>query len=213
MRKAQIEYDWGILYIPPSPTGMSIVYCHGGWRAGNIDHPDVKDYLDQGFSVGMIKYDRKANLSDDVAKVLAALKKVKEAWTDELTSLVGISRGGYLVYRTMISSRSKVADKVVVGSAPFDLLNWPQLKTFPKAWRDYFKKNPLEQIIDQGWVPEMPVLIVHGQVDAIVPYQQAKTANLFIRGSKSISIVNGNHSCPSIPVIRKKIGEWIRKEI
>ncbi|MDC6390651.1 alpha/beta hydrolase [Maribacter sp. PR1] len=189
------------VYLPAgrTPDTPFVVLIHGGaWvQAGKEYVRDIQDtLLDHGIAVANMNH-RYANATDthykqmlqDVDHALAYCSEHAEEWgtRDEGFTMVGASSGAHLA---MLSSytTSKSIKAIVDFSGPtyFDdtdlldyaveagLIEMVQMMT----GKSYDKEKPLDSAFTDSsplsHVKDIPVLIIHGTYDEVVPFSQSQ---------------------------------------
>lgn len=207
-----------MFWMPPKsvPIQHSVVvfYHGGGWRLGWPDQfPTVADwFLARGYPVIMPAYrllpwynfrDMREDLNLSLAKILELLRV--KGLEDKKLLIAGMSAGATLAAH-LCFNRNELADFCMTPNyfsgflsfgGPLDLNKLPDLPQVRRFAGGPFNSNAFQEANPMHWMSSsdhLPVLLVHGTDDAIVPFESSESFYQQYSGPKSLhSIVGGSH--------------------
>ncbi len=215
------------VYVPRSPgPHPTLLHIHGGgWVGGTRESVVLRTlpYLEMGFAVVNVSY-RLAAVASGPAAVedcLCALRWIfrnAKQYNFDTSKVVvmGYSAGGHLALTTGMIPASAGLDRQCPGTDPLkaaaivdwygitdvvDLLDGPNLRSYAVQWLgsqldrvDIAKRvSPLTYV--RRDLP--PTIIIHGDADPVVPYQQGVKLHNALQQSgvatELVTIPNGKH--------------------
>lgn len=235
------------VFEPAKPNKAAVVYLvSGGWVSDHSMlkgyMPQIeKLFADAGFTVFEVVHGAQPRykVSEIVEQVRAAVRFVHSHAGDygidaNRVGVSGISSGGHLSLM-IAGSPDSPANAVAAISPPTDLANWgkpdhlltdvPEMKIFlPALGVDPKAPNSDSAGVLQKLSPITlvnpkfpPTLIVHGDSDKIVPFQQAKVMDQALAkvgvDHKLVAIPGGGHDEKTfVPGIVKAL-EWFKEKL
>ncbi len=163
---------------------------------------------------------------DYEAAVSAALDYLDKRNDIELKQIgmAGVSLGGF--YSERAAAFEPRVRAVVGNCGPWNWAEcWPHLPALSKAAYIFHSgsKNEAEALENasllslEGVAQEIkqPLLIIHGKLDRLVPWEQAhKIAQAVGRNAQLAIFENGNHVCNNIPnVYRPLTADWLKEKL
>lgn len=205
-----------LLWMPPGDVLLQqhiVVFYHGGgWRLGWPDQfPTLADwFLTRGYPVIMPGYRLRPRFSfpemrEDLALTLQkimALREERAAFEGCKLLIGGMSAGGTLAAH-MLFNRSTLAEEIMQRglfsgfislAGPLDLDKLPNvapLRGFaggPHGSAPFKAANPITHLNGQE---QLPMILVHGTDDAIVPYLSSVSFFERYQGPKTFHTVEG----------------------
>jgi 2,6-dihydroxypseudooxynicotine hydrolase len=139
--------------------------------------------------------------------------------------LAGVSLGGYYALRAAAYEPRVTA--LVSNCSPWNLAEcWDHLPFLSRAAFQYHSgaKDLAEAFVNAGTLTlegsahriKQPVLIIHGQLDRLMPWEQARkiAAGIAGRNAELALFSDGNHVCNNIPyVCRPLTADWLREKL
>jgi acetyl esterase/lipase len=207
----------------PGPHPAMIIIHGGGWTAGakaSMVATWVVRYLQKGFVVANVEY-RLADVAIAPAAVQDALRAAgffldnatKYGADPTRTAVTGPSAGGHLALMVGMTPESARLDKPVKVRAVInfygitdvdDQLHGPNMRKYAVTWvpagpdRTALARRVSPMTYVRKDVP--PVLSLHGDADATVPYEHSVNLTKALKGSgaiaEMISVPNGIHGFP-----------------
>jgi 2,6-dihydroxypseudooxynicotine hydrolase len=158
-----------------------------------------------------------------VSATLNALARHSDIDFDRI-GLAGVSLGGYYAPR---AAAFEPRVKAAVGNCgPWNFAEcWPHLPALTRAAFQHHSgaQDEAEAIANAGQLSldgaaqkiEQPLLIIHGKLDRLIPWQQAhKIVDAVGRNAQLAMFENGNHVCNNIPyVYRPLTADWLREKL
>ena len=230
------------VYLPAdrSSATKTIIFVHGGfWIGGDKDELAgiAKQFRDKGYAAVSVNY-RLANTAEsnvhpaqvtDLGNAIAQIQDMAGEWkisADQL-SLAGASAGGHiaLLYAYAYDTGNHI--KTVISLAgPTNLANMqnasPQQAQVVRWFLGanagtpasvYQQASPLSHVS----ATTRPTLLLHGKLDAIVPYQQSvelkARLDQFGVKNKLVTYENLGHEADlnSVPGLVAEIDNWLRE--
>ncbi|GAA1898063.1 alpha/beta hydrolase family protein [Lapillicoccus jejuensis] len=173
------------------PRGATVVVVHGGfWRAAFDRHhaaPQAQAFADRGYHVAVLEYRRVSmpgggwpGTVDDVLAAVAAVRD--DADLPEPTVLVGHSAGGHLVALAASRTSAWGLRGAVSLAGCVDLRRGVELGMGDGAVHDLLGAEPAQDPADplaaadpSMTVPVVPVVLVHGDADDVVPLEVSRS--------------------------------------
>lgn len=193
-----------------SANGKTLLFCHGfrgskegGGRATAL----AEQVASHGFNAVRFDFTPLSTLSRQVAELSAVADFCRRQFGPELI-LLGRSMGGSAVL-AYAASDQRVAglclwatphnlhetfrlalgtgyDKLIKGETLFAEDEWGKLSLTPEFIRDFDNFDLLESV---EALPAVPLLLVHGRADAVVPVSHAQTIYQLAREPKKLVII------------------------
>ncbi len=171
-------------YLPDGPTDMpTVVFIHGGYWRPEYDRDHARSaaagLAAAGFPTALVEYRREPGRPDSmVDDVAAAIRHASsEAPVDNGILLVGHSAGGHLAL--LAATRDDLPVAGVLALAPLaSLTEADRLDLDDGAVRAFLgSPAPDRPDLDPGAlpVPGMPVVVMHGEADSLVPVEMSET--------------------------------------
>jgi dienelactone hydrolase len=166
------------------------------------------------------------HIRPDYEIAVAAMLDVLTGRSDidlERVGIVGVSLGGYYAPRAAAFERRLKAVAAIGGAYDFGAC-WPDL---PSLTREAFvhhsgagdeaeAQERASQLSLAGVAPQVaqPLLIVFGQQDRLIPWQQAERLAAEAPDARLVMLPDGNHVCNNIPYkYRPLVADWISEEL
>jgi acetyl esterase/lipase len=236
------------VYLPAdrSPKTAFLVNIHGGaWVQGDRkDDGKLSEYLlSQGIAVANLNY-RYANLTDthlpelldDIDHVVQYLSSHSKEWNTRNSgfSISGGSSGAHVSLMYAYTKNPQIKT-IVELCGPVDFTDVPTLQYVKAAhlfdvldkmsgnkivWNPgdavpeaYAKTSPVK------FVNQIPVMIIHGDKDEVVPVQQAYILEKVLKAKgvqyKLVVVPGAGHLITKLPedeqMVFKNMGEWLKK--
>jgi len=131
--------------------------------------------------------------------------------------LIGVGRGGYLIFNILLSSCALLVRKAVILSAPFNISAWNKKHLSPEQ-ASYYTVNPSDHFFDHMMLP--PILLLYGRTDSIVPHEQGSLALTGLRkvfepgkpkpNVQLITLAEQGHDLLKDKETVRNIVEWIK---
>jgi len=188
-KKETFEYKknlWLDVYFPKEKSEHLILFAHGGgWISGYRRQPNNVSWyrflVSKGFIVATIDY--RYGFLNEIEQLVEDLSDaynfVKNNINVKKISLMGLSAGGHLALYFGLKHKVKL-ENIVSYYSPCDLLDiWKSeslfarfavsttLKRLPSKSKDVYKYYSPISYVEKGVVP---ILLVHGMKDKVVPY-------------------------------------------
>lgn len=137
--------------------------------------------------------------------------------------LVGVSLGGYYAARVAAFEKRLTAAVAVAGPYSFGDF-WDDLPPNTKetvrhhtgAGNEDEARAAAERLSLEGVAPRitMPLLVIFGRQDRLIPYQQAERLAAEAPGAQLVMYEEGNHVCNNIPYkYRPLAGDWMAERL
>jgi len=131
--------------------------------------------------------------------------------------LIGVGKGGYLIFNILLSPCALLVKKAVILSAPFNTNTWNKKHLSPEQ-ASYYGVNPSDHFFDHMMLP--PVLLLYGRTDPIVPHEQGSLALTGLRKAfepgkqkpnvQLITLAEQGHDLLKDKETVRNIVEWIK---
>ena len=214
------EPDYFAMDSDPRPT---LIWIHGsGWLAGDkaAEIPQLIPYLERGWNVVNVNYRQgPASAPEAVDDVLCAYQRVIEIGeatgmpTDQIV-VSGASAGGHLALLVgMLNTRGEHPCRT--ASPPMAVVNWFGI-TDIEAVQEFLSETLPNGNYAAAWIGNAdkvseisskysplflvsentpPVITIHGDLDSVVPYEQATALHESLSTvNRLITVKGGNHS-------------------
>lgn len=210
-----------------SQIPVAVVYCHGAFGEGDaFDYSGVALLADSGFTVCLIRYGLASNIPADTNRTAAAINAFKIQGFPYVF-LIGISRGGFVVYSTLQNSLARhFITAAVICVGPTELVSWQQQTSVPQPnltnimkyfnWTgDLAQSSPL---MNAEQLRDLSMLLVYGQDDKVVPVDQGIRMAASINGPTSRSatlytLAGAGHNLADDSRVQKLIIAWILQHL
>jgi acetyl esterase/lipase len=236
------------VYLPAdrSPKTAFLVYIHGGaWTQGDktFDTKISEYLLSQGIAVANLNY-RYANLTDthlpelldDIDNVVKYLSSHSQEWNTRKNgfSISGGSSGAHVSMMYAYTKNPQIKT-IIEMCGPVDFTDVPTLQ--------YVKAANLLEVLDKmsgnkmAWSPgdkipdayaktspvkfvnQIPIMIIHGDKDEVVPIQQAYILENALKAKgtpyKLLVIPGAGHLITKLPgdeqTVFTNVAEWLKK--
>ncbi|KMQ61920.1 hypothetical protein ACM40_06250 [Chryseobacterium sp. BLS98] len=236
------------VYLPAdrSPKTAFLVYIHGGaWTQGDKTYDTkISEYLlSQGIAVANLNY-RYANLTDthlpelldDIDNVVKYLSSHSKEWNTRKNgfSISGGSSGAHVSMMYAYTKNPQIKT-IIEMCGPVDFTDVPTLQ--------YVKAANLLEVLDKmsgnkmAWSPgdkipdayaktspvkfvnQIPIMIIHGDKDEVVPIQQAYILENALKAKgtpyKLLVIPGAGHLITKLPgdeqTVFTNVAEWLKK--
>jgi predicted peptidase len=230
----------GFLFTPKkNPNGRIIIYCHGSFSLAKENqvesYSDVVNYVESGFIVFVLKYDKdsvqgmkEATTLLDAKEAYDAARIFKRRLPKAKIYLVGASRGSWVAQNTMIEY-SPMFDGGIYLVGPTNLPTLGEYfrknKIFPDVtigdkigmdliWPYFNYKNDEVLSSTTTYATKLnakSMLLIYGQQDIVIPQEQGlKLAELccLVLG-KNFFLVKGGHGLGNTSGTVNLIKTWI----
>lgn len=188
----------------------TILFFHGNGENISTHIGHVYWLLNYGYDVIAMDYrgygqsQGEANLDGSIRDVQSSLRYVLDKHINGNRPLLvlGQSMGGSLVIPALAQSdlKNRVAAVVVIGSfSDFHRITQDALSRF---WLTWLFQWPLSFTVDNHYSPQdfiaqlspVPVLIMHGKSDPVVPVEHAQVLYDHARQPKYLQLLDGDHN-------------------
>jgi len=134
-------------------------------------------------------------------------------------AIVGVSLGGLLA--SMAAARDHRLSAAVEVGGTFDTESrWERANALSKRGHRHITQSATEEetrakvaewsIASEAHQIECPFLVVHGELDTIVPLDQAETYAKNVVGAELVIVPDGNHVCNNMPYLaRPLVADWL----
>lgn len=189
-------------------------------------------YLERGMAVAAIDGPGQGELADR-ALVPADYVAAVSAVVDRLSAdpgidaarigIMGVSLGGLLASMAVAHEHRLAAAAEVAGT--FDTESrWDRANALSRRGHQFVTKSPDEEatrqvVADWTMAPlagdiECPLLVVHGELDTIVPLDQAEAYAKAVPHAELVVVPRGNHVCNNLPhVVRPQVADWMDRTL
>jgi hypothetical protein len=186
-----------------------VLFFHGNAQNISTHFAHVHWLVDYGFDVVMVDYRGygksagKAGLAGSLQDIRATLRYVHESRQDDLPMLViGQSIGGSMAVAALAPSELKdqLSGIVLIGSfSDYRKITQQALSGF---WLTWPLQWPLSFTVDNSYSPQafiaelapVPVLIMHGRQDPVVPVSHAQALYERALAPRYLEIIEGDHN-------------------
>lgn len=226
----RLDYCW---YRAAKPTDKACVLAHGFWVRRESELKYARIYLQRGYDV-LLYHQRNSGTSGgkyctmgfmeqhDLADMVALARKDK-GWPQKscTVGVHGDSMGGATV---LLCSLGIDPPDFAVADCPFadlrDQLEYSmgQMKHLPfkpfahpaewllraKAGFGYADVSPIAELKRQSGAPDLPLLLIHGSGDKLIPYRNTLALYDAKRGKKALYICPGAGHVRSISKNKEK---------
>lgn len=189
-------------------------------------------YLDRGMAVAAIDgpgqgelADRALVPADYVVAVSAVVDRLSADTAVDATriGIMGVSLGGLLASMVAAHEHRLVAAAEVAGT--FDTASrWERANALSRRGHQFITKSPDEETtrrVVADWTMaavaadiECPFLVVHGELDVIVPLDQAEAYAKAVPHAELVVVPGGNHVCNNLPhIVRPQVADWMRRSL
>jgi 2,6-dihydroxypseudooxynicotine hydrolase len=165
----------------------------------------------------------RADYEAAVSTVIDFLERRKDVDLKRV-GLSGVSLGGYYAPR---AAAFEPRVKASVGNCgPWNWAEcWPHLPQLSRTAYVHHSgsKDEAEALVKaneisfEGWAGKLktPVLIIHGKLDRLIPWQQAHKIVDAIGNNATLAMYeNGNHVCNNIPYIYRPLNaDWLKEKL
>lgn len=198
--------------------GLAEDLAASGWASGWVDMRAVR--TSQGyFSIeGWVR---------DAAVALQALRRKSDAG-DAPTAIVGSSAGGCVA--ATVAARFGGVDALALLAAPAHWVSFagspqdavtrisvdagmavaPEVEKDPAQWASEFDAVSTAQAIAEI---DCPVLVVHGELDDVVPVSHADEIRAASKGAEVHVIPAAGHQLRKVPEAIELVGEWLQRTL
>ncbi len=189
-------------------------------------------YLDRGMAVAAIDGPGQGELADRalvpdryVSAVSAVVERLSAhpAVDAGRIGIMGVSLGGLLASMVAAHEHRLAAAAEVAGT--FDTESrWARANALSRRGHQFVTKSPDEETtrtVVADWTMaslagdiECPFLVVHGELDGIVPLDQAEAYAKAVPHAELVVVPGGNHVCNNLPhVVRPQVADWMRRTL
>lgn len=187
-------------------------------------------FLDRGMAVAAIDGPGQGELADR-ALVPEEYTAAVSAVVDHLSGdpavdatrigILGVSLGGLLA--SMVASREhRLAAAAEVGGTFDTESRWERANALSRRGHQFITKSADEESTRRlvaGWTMaplaaeiRCPFLVVHGELDAIVPMDQAEAYAKAVPHAELVVVPDGNHVCNNLShLVRPQVADWFRR--
>lgn len=187
-------------------------------------------FLDRGMAVAAIDGPGQGELADRAlvpAEYVAAVSAVVDHLSADAAvdagriGIVGVSLGGLLA--SMVAAHEhRLAAAVEVGGTFDTESRWERANALSRRGHQFITKSADEESTRRlvaGWTMaplagriRCPFLVVHGELDAIVPLDQAEAYAKAVPHAELVVVPDGNHVCNNLAhVVRPQVADWLRR--
>lgn len=189
-------------------------------------------YLDRGMAVAAIDGPGQGELADR-ALVPSEYVSAVSAVVDHLSAdqsvdgdrigIMGVSLGGLLA--SMAASREHRLAAAAEVAGTFDTESrWERANALSRRGHQFITKSTDEEttrhvIAEWTMAPlagsiECPFLAVHGELDAIVPLDQAEAYAKAVPHAELVVVPGANHVCNNVPhLVRPQVADWMKRTL